>query len=144
MFSTCLSIAIFRLFGYLSLNEKTFFTTLCAKLFFTTSFGKTNFLSYCFLISVRLLYSVFNEHKCNLSTAIGLDGLEAHSGVPRFYAFRESASDIFDLFRNLAIAIGLDGLEPSTSRLSGARSNHLSYRPLLSISVIIGSSSEWR
>ena len=28
------------------------------------------------------------------------------------------------------VAIGLDGLEPSTSRLSGARSNHLSYRPL--------------
>ena len=28
--------------------------------------------------------------------------------------------------------VGLDGLEPSTSRLSGARSNHLSYRPLFS------------
>ena len=28
--------------------------------------------------------------------------------------------------------VGLDGLEPSTSRLSGARSNHLSYRPVLS------------
>ena len=26
--------------------------------------------------------------------------------------------------------VGLDGFEPSTSRLSGARSNHLSYRPL--------------
>ena len=26
--------------------------------------------------------------------------------------------------------VGLDGLEPSTSRLSGVRSNHLSYRPL--------------
>ena len=26
--------------------------------------------------------------------------------------------------------VGLDGLEPSTSRLSGARSNHLSYKPL--------------
>ena len=26
--------------------------------------------------------------------------------------------------------MGLDGLEPSTSRLSGVRSNHLSYRPL--------------
>ena len=28
------------------------------------------------------------------------------------------------------VVVGLDGLEPSTSRLSGARSNHLSYRPL--------------
>ena len=27
--------------------------------------------------------------------------------------------------------VGLGGLEPPTSRLSGARSNHLSYRPLL-------------
>ena len=29
--------------------------------------------------------------------------------------------------------VGLDGLEPSTSRLSGARSNHLSYKPLLCV-----------
>ena len=29
--------------------------------------------------------------------------------------------------------VGLDGLEPSTSRLSGARSNHLSYKPFSSI-----------
>ena len=26
--------------------------------------------------------------------------------------------------------VGIDGLEPSTSRLSGARSNHLSYTPM--------------
>ena len=26
--------------------------------------------------------------------------------------------------------VGRDGLEPSTSRLSGVRSNHLSYRPI--------------
>ena len=29
-----------------------------------------------------------------------------------------------------SLVVGLDGLEPSTSRLSGARSSHLSYRPL--------------
>ena len=28
------------------------------------------------------------------------------------------------------LLVGLDGLEPSTSRLSGARSSHLSYRPV--------------
>ena len=27
--------------------------------------------------------------------------------------------------------VGLNGLEPSTSRLSGVRSNHLSYAPVL-------------
>ena len=30
------------------------------------------------------------------------------------------------------VLVGLDGLEPSTSRLSGARSSHLSYRPVFS------------
>ena len=33
--------------------------------------------------------------------------------------------------------VGLDGLEPSTSRLSGVRSNHLSYKPD-SIKALIG------
>ena len=32
-------------------------------------------------------------------------------------------------FAQFPVLVGLDGLEPSTSRLSGARSNHLSYRP---------------
>ena len=32
----------------------------------------------------------------------------------------------------LRAVVGLDGLEPSTSRLSGARSSHLSYRPVYS------------
>ena len=34
----------------------------------------------------------------------------------------------FDLL--ISCLLGLDGLEPSTSRLSGARSNHLSYKPI--------------
>ena len=41
---------------------------------------------------------------------------------------------LFDCQRSLpslhAWLVGLDGLEPSTSRLSGARSSHLSYKPL--------------
>ena len=32
---------------------------------------------------------------------------------------------------NLNYVVGLAGLEPATSRLSGVRSNHLSYRPVL-------------
>ena len=37
-----------------------------------------------------------------------------------------------DLGSALCAVVGLDGLEPSTSRLSGARSSHLSYRPVFS------------
>ena len=33
--------------------------------------------------------------------------------------------------KNVVIMVGLDGLEPSTSRLSGVRSNHLSYKPIM-------------
>ena len=50
-------------------------------------------------LSVRIAYSVFNEHLF----------------FPGFLSWE---------------LVGLDGLEPSTSRLSGARSNHLSYRPV--------------
>ena len=35
---------------------------------------------------------------------------------------------LFD-FQDIPIVVGLEGLEPSTSPLSGVRSNHLSYRP---------------
>ena len=35
-------------------------------------------------------------------------------------------------FKGAVTLVGLDGLEPSTSRLSGARSSHLSYRPFYS------------
>ena len=35
-----------------------------------------------------------------------------------------------DVGRTLWVLVGLDGLEPSTSRLSGVRSSHLSYRPV--------------
>ena len=56
-----------------------------------------------------MLYSVFNELLCILK----------RSRDPLFRAGR-------------CLLVGLDGLEPSTSRLSGARSSHLSYRPLSS------------
>jgi hypothetical protein len=36
-----------------------------------------------------------------------------------------------DTYQNPKIMVGRGGLEPPTSRLSGVRSNHLSYRPIL-------------
>ena len=40
--------------------------------------------------------------------------------------------------------VGLSGLEPPTSRLSGVRSNQLSYRPLERVKGIEPSSSAWK
>ena len=38
---------------------------------------------------------------------------------------------------NLSVLVGSSGLEPPTSRLSGARSNHLSYEPISYLSVYL-------
>ena len=39
----------------------------------------------------------------------------------------------------LSLLVGLGGLEPPTSRLSGVRSNRLSYKPIIPDSVLIPS-----
>ena len=80
---------------------------LAVKLYFPFSFGKTNYL---FKIICPLLFVFYS----NLSS-IRLSKISCDLAI---------AAD----FRLL---VGLDGLEPSTSRLSGARSSHLSYKPEL-------------
>ena len=49
-----------------------------------------------------------------------------HRGIFSDFEFRSASVET-----RLRRVVGLDGFEPSTSRLSGARSNHLSYRPFL-------------
>ena len=49
-----------------------------------------------------------------------------HRGIFSDFEFRTASVET-----RLRRVVGLDGFEPSTSRLSGARSNHLSYRPFL-------------
>ena len=48
---------------------------------------------------------------------------------------REALSLSAALSHSFRVLVGLDGLEPSTSRLSGARSSHLSYRPVFSQAI---------
>ena len=43
---------------------------------------------------------------------------------------------LLDTLLFLYLPMGLNGLEPSTSRLSGVRSNQLSYRPVSSVSSL--------
>ena len=60
-------------------------------------------------------YSVFKEHGGDIRTRTGSLGL----AKPALYHLSYIPTQM----------VGLSGLEPLTSRLSGARSDHLSYRP---------------
>ena len=51
---------------------------------------------------------------------------------------RTHGTQVWKKIRNAQILVGLSGLEPPTSRLSGVRSNRLSYRPMQEI--FLGSS----
>ena len=101
------------------------------KLYFPFSFGKTYNLDYL-SSSVRFLlksffYSVFKD-----LLPWPAPYLPARLSP---FAFRYGSPGFG---RRHCRLVGLDGLEPSTSRLSGARSSHLSYKPRFQL---IGSDS---
>ena len=74
-------------------------------------------LFYLFVSTLLLhLYSVFNERF--LSRVFSLESFS---------------------FATLVAMVGTSGLEPPTSRLSGARSNHMSYAPLWLLAILFPS-----
>ena len=92
------------------------------------------FINICPLLSVRLLfaslsiYSIFNERQY---LPFGKPSLAStHTKVFCFSLFYLSSVSPLPLEHIFYALVGTSGLEPPTSRLSGARSNHLSYAPL--------------
>ena len=80
--------------------------------------------SYLFVSYSSILYSVFNDH-------ISLD-----LSPCTILALGDVVNTRFvDLGCGNLPLVGSSGLEPPTSRLSGARSNHLSYEPMLVFGV---------
>ena len=122
----CFHLAISR-FGEIVVNYPNIGKTL-------NSIDLVNLMSS---ISVRFnsflfFYSIFNER--NLADIIGWSvwmdsNHRAHTTLALLLIqARICVPPLFDRFLRFRL-VGLDGLEPSTSRLSGARSNHLSYKP---------------
>ena len=85
-----------------------------------------------FHLAVKLYLPSFGKTKssfdANLLKILSSKSVRFYSSICFIRFSMNTAAD----FRPL---VGLDGLEPSTSRLSGARSNHLSYRPFLSVVI---------
>ena len=59
----------------------------------------------------------------------GTQCLPATEGLRSEVRMCYSIESVMLFFRGISSAVGLSGLEPPTSRLSGVRSNRLSYKP---------------
>ena len=71
-------------------------------------------------------YSVFNEHSLNFR-----QGHLAFTKLLRYLnLFKYLRRSVISLKELFSFSLGSSGLEPPTSRLSGARSNQLSYEPI--------------
>ena len=91
------------------------------------------FESFSFHLEISLIGEIVVNYPFG-KTLNSIDLVNLMSSVSvRFNSF----SFLYSIFNDhkpsslLRRLVGLDGFEPSTSRLSGARSNHLSYRPFL-------------
>ena len=100
-----------------------------------------------FLLFFYIFYSVFNE-RC-LSRVFSLESFSLRLFVAgrhesRITLQRTASLDAgIEALRirslQLSLLVGTSGLEPPTSRLSGARSNHLSYAPLWLLAILFPS-----
>ena len=95
--------------------------------------GITNFLSSIMLLLLSYC-SVFKVQNCYAILPTKLRFVCANSAAHKnFRPFIAYAKFYFIKFckrGRLLLLVGLRGLEPPTSRLSGVRSNHLSYKPI--------------
>ena len=107
------------------------------KLYFPLQIWKDSIISY-FVLFCSFSYSNLSSIRLSKISAPALFGagslcLLASVRLPLTFHRVMSVGLLLTspmLAAGAAGLVGLDGLEPSTSRLSGARSSHLSYRPL--------------
>ena len=83
-------------------------------------------LSYCSVFKVQNCYAILPT-KLRFVCA----NSAAHKNFRPFIAYAKFYFIKFCKRGRLLLLVGLRGLEPPTSRLSGVRSNHLSYKPML-------------
>ena len=83
-------------------------------------------LSYCSVFKVQNCYAILPT-KLRFVCA----NSAAHKNFRPFIAYAKFYYIKFCKRGRLLLLVGLRGLEPPTSRLSGVRSNHLSYKPML-------------
>ena len=132
-FSLCRSKA-FLCFSTTLRWQNCSFPTLLGK-----TFKKSNLLKIFAQLSVRLLFFLFIQFSMNIPhwfypTLGGLKWTRVTLQRTASYTQALRARLIHLTPRRLATAlVGSSGLEPPTSRLSGARSNQLSYEPMCSL-----------
>ena len=85
-------------------------------------------LSYCSVFKVQNCYAILPT-KLRFVCA----NSAAHKNFRPFIAYAKFYFIKFCKRGRLLLLVGLRGLEPPTSRLSGVRSNHLSYKPMFLI-----------